>query len=116
MKNWVLDWGQGFRKLPEVAWSYISKSDAPDFANSLNKKPPEVFPRVSNWVQGLDLNQRPSGYEPVIQLARSQRTKAKFGCHLVQNFGRSEHADTACLSGFQRVTYSLKGGRYGTGT
>jgi hypothetical protein len=31
---------------------------------SLNKKPPEVIPGVSNWVQGLDLNQRPSGYEP----------------------------------------------------
>jgi hypothetical protein len=31
---------------------------------SLNKKPLEVFPGVSNWVQGLDLNQRPSGYEP----------------------------------------------------
>jgi hypothetical protein len=30
----------------------------------LNKKPSEVIPRVSNWVQGLDLNQRPSGYEP----------------------------------------------------
>src|SRR5438477_11815020 len=31
---------------------------------SLNKKPSEGFRRVSNWVQGLDLNQRPSGYEP----------------------------------------------------
>src|SRR5580692_9095947 len=48
-------------KLPEVAFS---KSDPADFRNSLNEKPPEGFPGVSNWVQGLDLNQRPSGYEP----------------------------------------------------
>jgi hypothetical protein len=34
-----------------------------NFRNSLNKKPSEVFPRASKWVQGLDLNQRPSGYE-----------------------------------------------------
>jgi hypothetical protein len=30
----------------------------------LTKKPPEEFPGISNWVEGLDLNQRPSGYEP----------------------------------------------------
>ena len=37
----------------------LSKSRKP-----IHKKPSEGFPRVSNWVQGLDLNQRPSGYEP----------------------------------------------------
>jgi len=42
----------------------ISKPDAFDIRNFFNKKPLEVFPGVSNWVQGLDLNQRPSGYEP----------------------------------------------------
>ena len=31
-----------------------------------NKKTPGAGPRASNWVQGLDLNQRPSGYEPAI--------------------------------------------------
>ena|GEM_PF-3028164 len=30
----------------------------------LSRNPREQFPGVSNWVQGLDLNQRPSGYEP----------------------------------------------------
>ena len=34
------------------------------FRKSLNKKALGVDPRTSNWVQGLDLNQRPSGYEP----------------------------------------------------
>ena len=32
--------------------------------NSLNKKPSRAVGRANNWVQGLDLNQRPSGYEP----------------------------------------------------
>ncbi len=31
---------------------------------SLSRNPREQFPGASNWVQGLDLNQRPSGYEP----------------------------------------------------
>ena len=50
-----------FLALPHVArvLMLFRKSRKP-----FNKKPPEVFPRVSNWVQGLDLNQRPSGYEP----------------------------------------------------
>src|SRR4051794_20426312 len=29
-----------------------------------NQKVPGRWPRDFNWVQGLDLNQRPSGYEP----------------------------------------------------
>ena len=37
---------------------------APDSRNSINKKALGMYPRASNWVQGLDLNQRPSGYEP----------------------------------------------------
>ena len=48
-------------KLAEVA---PSDAHAPRSRNSLNKKPPEGFPGVSNWVQGRDLNPRPSGYEP----------------------------------------------------
>ena len=28
------------------------------------KKPSRAVGEISNWVQGLDLNQRPSGYEP----------------------------------------------------
>jgi hypothetical protein len=32
--------------------------------NSLNKKPLGLSPRGLNWVQSLDLNQGPSGYEP----------------------------------------------------
>jgi hypothetical protein len=31
-----------------------------------NKKALGVGPRASNWVQGLDLNQRPSGYMSLI--------------------------------------------------
>ncbi|MGD1032386.1 MAG: hypothetical protein ABSA05_14755 [Opitutaceae bacterium] len=42
----------------------FSEADDHDFHNYLNKKPSDWFQRVSNWVQGLDLNQRPSGYEP----------------------------------------------------
>jgi hypothetical protein len=29
----------------------------------LKPSPREQFPGVSNWVQGVDLNQQPSGYE-----------------------------------------------------
>ena len=47
--------------LPHVARVVIALRKS---RKSLNKKPPEGFPGVSNWVQGLDLNQRPSGYEP----------------------------------------------------
>jgi hypothetical protein len=36
---------------------------------SLSRNPREQFPGVSNWVQGLDLNQRPSGYEPDCEVA-----------------------------------------------
>ena len=32
--------------------------------NSLSKKPSRAEGGLNNWVQGLDLNQRPSGYEP----------------------------------------------------
>jgi len=44
------------RKLAEFT---PSGARARESRNSLNKKPPECFPGVSNWVQGLDLNQRP---------------------------------------------------------
>src|SRR5476649_1769894 len=47
--------------LPEVTRGDFR---TPETRKSFNKKPSEVFLRVSNWVQGLDLNQRPSGYEP----------------------------------------------------
>ena len=55
--------------------------------NSLNKKPSEVILRVSNWVQGLDLNQGPSGYEPdelpgcsTLQQVRGQRANRHSVC------------------------------------
>ena len=35
-----------------------------DFRNPLKTRNLQRFLEVSNWVQGLDLNQRPSGYEP----------------------------------------------------
>jgi hypothetical protein len=35
------------------------------------EKGPWSDPRASNWVQGLDLNQRPSGYEAEDLLGRS---------------------------------------------
>ena len=75
-------------KLPEVTFS---KSDSPDFHNSLNKKPPEGFPGVSNWVQGLDLNQRPSGYEPWVMLF-SRNVFRNFQRHLGRQLGPSRPA------------------------
>ena len=54
-------YSQSCPKLPEVT---LPESDNSYFPKLLNKKPSELFRRVSNWVQGLDLNQRPSGYEP----------------------------------------------------
>ena len=47
--------------LPVVARGSVALSKS---RKLLTKKPPEVIPGVSNWVKGLDLNQRPSGYEP----------------------------------------------------
>ncbi len=35
-----------------------------NFVTPSTRTPREQFPGGSNWVQGLDLNQRPSGYEP----------------------------------------------------
>ena len=55
--GWVKSLGfssQSCPKLPEVT---LPKSDSPYFHKLLNKKPSDWFQRVSNWVQGLDLNQ-----------------------------------------------------------
>jgi hypothetical protein len=51
------------RDCPKLLEVGLFDPSTADIAKSFNKKPSEVFPRVSNWVQGLDLNQRPSGYE-----------------------------------------------------
>jgi hypothetical protein len=42
----------------------FSTSTVTDFRKPLNKKALGRGPRALNWVQGLELNQRPSGYEP----------------------------------------------------
>ena len=44
--------------------SVLALAHARERRNSLSKKPSRAGGRALNWVQGLDLNQRPSGYEP----------------------------------------------------
>jgi hypothetical protein len=53
-----------FQKLLKVSPGCILAARSMESRKLLNKKALGGDPRVSNWVQGLDLNQRPSGYEP----------------------------------------------------
>ena len=52
---------QSYLMLPLVSFRDRAKSP---IRNSLKIRNLQWFLEVSNWVQGLDLNQRPSGYEP----------------------------------------------------
>src|SRR5687768_9354974 len=54
----------------------------------LNKKPSRADGRANNWVQGLDLNQRPSGYEP----------DELPGCSTLQQKGGGTSSPTSALS------------------
>ena len=45
------------------------------FLNPLKTRNLQKFLEVSNWVQGLDLNQRPSGYEDAANIAHRDRLR-----------------------------------------
>jgi len=59
---------------------------APDSRNSINKKALGMYPRASNWVQGLDLNQRPSGYEPDVRVLKNNGLRGVLA-NYVGNYG-----------------------------
>ena len=51
----------------------------PNFRKTFNKKALGAGPRALNWVQGLDLNQRPSGYaEPTAEWPSCKMASAEF--------------------------------------
>ena len=51
-------------RLPEVSKFRRGAGTPLKLRNPFSKKPSRAVGRALNWVQGLDLNQRPSGYEP----------------------------------------------------
>lgn len=79
--------------------------------NSLNKKPSEVFPRVSNWVQGLDLNQRPSGYEPLLAALHQQQLNPEIGQSLAESLGTGPLPHVPCYLAFQERKGGFNGAR-----
>ena len=67
--------------------SFFILDDVDLIHNAFTKKPSRADGRANNWVQGLDLNQRPSGYEPdelpgcsTLQQKRAQRARHDFFC------------------------------------
>ena len=78
---------------------------------SLNKKPSEGFRRVSNWVQGLDLNQRPSGYEPVLPAIEQQKVIPENAKGLAESLGTQHDGGVPCCPKILK----RKGGHHGAG-
>src|ERR1035437_2277954 len=66
------------------------------------KKAPWIASKGQNWVQGLDLNQRPSGYEPdelpgcsTLQQGEAQRAPHPIACQRLFGFLRTSHLPVA---------------------
>ena len=86
----------------------FSKEARRSFRKLLNKKALGADPRASKWVQGLDLNQRPSGYEPAT-INIEQQLFTQFGtADSVQNHVNCEKVVSLSLPALLEVALRQK--------